>query len=219
MKFIDMTRETAGELTVMHRASGGQRVQWVCKCSCGNTVTVVGTRLRSGHTRSCGHLNALGSQLRPAIDRFIEKTITTDSDCIEWTGGLNGVGYGQFYYGKDDDRATGKGYAHRWSYEHFVGPIPEGLHVDHLCRNRACVNPDHLEPVTLRENLLRGVGASAKHAKKTHCPAGHPYTGDNLYVHPTKRMRYCRTCGRKRSQEQRDRLKAERKEHGSLADA
>jgi hypothetical protein len=144
------------------------------------------------------------------MDRFIEKTEITESGCIVWTGGTNGVGYGSFYVGKVYPGEHGRGYAHRWSYETFVGPIPDGLHLDHLCRNRSCVNPDHLEPVTIRENLLRGVGPSAKHAKKTHCPQGHPYAGDNLYVHPTKGMRFCRTCGRERARlKRRDSLKEE----------
>lgn len=143
--------------------------------------------------------NRLGQVLRPAVDRFAEKVALTDSGCIEWVGGLNGVGYGQFYVGKKAHGDTGKTYAHRWSYEYHVGPIPDGLHLDHLCRNRACVNPEHLEPVTVRENLLRGEGPSAVHAKKTHCPEGHPYAGDNLYVNPTKGIRQCRACGRERS--------------------
>ena len=151
----------------------------------------------------------LGMIRRPAIDRFVEKTRIDESGCIVWTGGLNGVGYGQFYVGRKSLDQTGKGYAHRWAYETFVGPIPEGMHIDHLCRTRACVNPDHLEPVTIRENLLRGDGPSAQHSKKTHCPKGHEYAGDNLYVSP-KGMRFCRRCGRDQAQRKRDRLKAER---------
>jgi hypothetical protein len=146
--------------------------------------------------------NQLGKVLRPAIDRFAEKIALTDSGCIEWIGGLNGVGYGQFYRGKTHPGDTGKTYAHRWSYEYHVGPVPEGLHL---------VNPEHLEPVTCRENLLRGTGPSAAHAVKTHCPAGHPYAGDNLYIHPTKGMRYCRECGRLRALAKRRRLAEARK--------
>lgn len=143
--------------------------------------------------------NYLGTIIRPALDRFADRIALTDSGCIEWIGGLNGVGYGQFYVGRTSYDATGKGYAHRWSYEYHVGPIPEGLHLDHLCRNRACVNPDHLEPVTVRENLLRGETTTAAHARKTHCPAGHEYAGRNLYIHPTRGYRVCRECGRQRS--------------------
>lgn len=212
---VEMTGVVCGELTVQRRAPKGRKVSWECLCSCGKTVVVDGTKLRSGHTRSCGHLNALGSQRRPAIDRFIDAIEVDDSGCILWTGGLNGAGYGQFYYGKTEANPTGKGYAHRWSYETFVGPIPEGLHLDHLCRTPKCVNPDHLEPVTVRENLLRGVGPSAIHAKKTHCPRGHSYSGDNLYVHPTKGIRYCRTCGRDNARRKAARLKAERQANGS----
>lgn len=148
----------------------------------------------------------VGTQMRAPIERFIEKTRLVESGCIEWTGGLNGVGYGQFYIGRTELGQTGKGYAHRWAYEQFVGPIPEGLHIDHLCRNRACVNPDHLEPVTIRENLLRGIGPSARHADKTHCPAGHAYAGDNLRIGPTG-QRFCRECSRVHAQQYRDKKK------------
>lgn len=69
--------------------------------------------------------------------------------------------------------------AHRVMYENCVGPIPEGLVLDHLCRNTICINPDHLEPVTVIENLMRGVGESAKNKRKTHCIRGHKFTPEN----------------------------------------
>lgn len=98
-------------------------------------------------------------------DRFWSKVDKTD-DCWLWTGYIDGQGYGQFHH---DGRV---GYAHRVAYEALVGPIPSGLHIDHLCRVTACVRPSHLEPVTQAENLRR------QGAAITHCPQGHEYTGD-----------------------------------------
>lgn len=82
---------------------------------------------------------------------------------------------------------------HRSVYKMLVGPIPEGLTIDHLCRNRCCVNPDHLEPVTMIENLARGRGFGALNSAKTHCKRGHPLSGANLYV-TSSGSRGCRTC-------------------------
>lgn len=123
MKAIDMSGRVCGSLTVIERAAGGEgAVRWRCRCSCGAESIVDGTS--SGHTRSCG---ACGALRRPALDRFLER-VEQVGDCWVWTGGLNGVGYGQFYVGGP---GTGKAYAHRWSYEFHIGPIPDGLHLDH----------------------------------------------------------------------------------------
>ena len=87
-------------------------------------------------------------------------------------------------------------WAHRVSYKIFVGEIPKGKELDHLCRNPACVNPRHMEAVSHRENLRRSPsGAPAFHRSKTHCPQGHPYDKENTVVY--RGMRYCRACGKK----------------------
>lgn len=126
--------------------------------------------------------------------RFWAKVLIGD-DCWEWTASKDGPGYGIFRL----NRRLYK--AHRISYELLVGKIPDGLVIDHLCRNRACVNPSHMEPVTNRENILRGEGLAAKQARQTHCKYGHPLFGSNLYVLPRgskKGMRQCRECHRLR---------------------
>jgi len=87
--------------------------------------------------------------------------------------------------------------AHRVYHEFFKGPIPEGFEPDHLCRVRHCVNPDHLELVTKKENILRGIGPAAENARKTHCPQGHAYAPANTY-RSSRGERVCRTCKRAR---------------------
>lgn len=122
-----------------------------------------------------------------ADERFWAK-IDASGACWMWTASTNGVGYGQFWNGSRLVKA------HRWSYERFVGPIPDGLQLDHLCRNRACVDPAHLEPVTGRTNVLRGATVVAAKAKQSHCIRGHLLAGGNLYVEPGGRKRKCKTC-------------------------
>ncbi len=129
--------------------------------------------------------------------RFIVKTLPTGvHGCWLWRGYKTRNGYGRFWM---DGRTQP---AHRVSYELHVGPIPDGLHIDHLCRNRMCVNPEHLEPVTLAENNRRGA------AVITHCPQGHEYAGDNLYIGRDGK-RYCRTCHRERQRAYRARKRME----------
>ena len=108
-------------------------------------------------------------------------------DCWGWRAAINSHGYGVFSLGGVVQ------YAHRLAYQCLVGPIPDGLTIDHLCRVRSCVNPGHLEPVTHRENTLRGATLPAANARKTHCPKGHRYAGDNLYVRP-RGGRTCLAC-------------------------
>lgn len=107
------------------------------------------------------------------------------NECWEWQGGRCSSGR----YGGISDGGKPRA-AHRAMYELFVGPIPEGLVVDHLCGNKLCVNPAHLEAVTDQENILRGNGVAAANARKTHCIKGHPFDGFD------GRQRICRTCRR-----------------------
>lgn len=143
-----------------------------------------------------------GPKPRPEKDRFFEKIrLNEETGCIEWTAGTNGVGYGTLKV-KTDEGYKHK-YAHRWFYEYHRGEIPEGLHLDHLCRNTLCVNHEHLEAVTPKENLLRGVGFSGINARKTHCIKGHELSGENLYVSPTTGYRRCMECARERDKKRR----------------
>lgn len=149
-----------------------------------------------------------GPKPRPPIARFNEKLIAADGGCIEWRAGTNSCGYGIFYPGPPAGIGD-KVYAHRWSYEYHVGPIPAGLHLDHLCRNTLCVNPDHLEPVSLAENVRRGVSSPAQNARKTYCQRGHALAGDNLYINPGTGYRKCRTCSRMGQQANAERRNAQ----------
>jgi hypothetical protein len=122
---------------------------------------------------------------RTLEQRFWEKVDRRGPDeCWPWLASTDGKGYGSFRVGKHQR-------AHRFAYELLIGPIPAGLVIDHLCRNRACVNPAHMEPVTPLENQRRGIHGNSK---KTHCPQGHPYDDGNTYRYRGRRI--CKACRR-----------------------
>lgn len=129
--------------------------------------------------------------LLTAMDRFMA-LVEKSGDCWLWTG-TKVDGYGRFR-----DRGRLLHMAHRWILLERGIEIPEGWEVDHLCRTPACVNPEHLEPVTPRENWLRSAAPTVANLTKTHCPQGHPYEGDNLYIVPASGGRSCVTCRRER---------------------
>jgi hypothetical protein len=130
--------------------------------------------------------------MKTVEERFWEKVDKNgENGCWEWKAALNSYGYGNFKANKKNVSS------HRFSYELLKGDIPKGKHLDHLCRNRKCCNPKHLEPVTQRENLLRGETIPASYVLKTHCPQGHEYTEENTYTY--KGSRYCITCRNKYS--------------------
>src|SRR4051812_40698364 len=127
------------------------------------------------------------------IERVLSKyVVNAETGCWEWTASLGTGGYGQVRDGRRTLRA------HRVSYEHANGPIPAGLQLDHLCRVRMCINPAHLEPVTNRENTVRGVGPEVNRERQsalTRCKHGHRLAGDNILV-TDKGYRVCRACSR-----------------------
>jgi hypothetical protein len=138
----------------------------------------------------------IGDPRLPA--NFWTKVAADVTGCWLWTGALNSRGYGQF-------GVNGKSTStHRISYELFVGPIPEGLTIDHLCRVKACCNPAHLEAVTGAENTRRA------YADLTECANGHPYTQENTARYGKRKRRDCLTCRRAENKRYRDRKRNER---------
>lgn len=123
-------------------------------------------------------------------DKVSERALPSEPDkdsCWPWPGSLTSSGYGKVsWYGMEY-------LVHRIAYQALVGDVPDGLELDHLCRVRSCFNPSHLEAVTHRENVLRGVSFAAVHSQLTHCRQGHEFTPENTYV-TTQGARRCRTC-------------------------
>jgi hypothetical protein len=129
-----------------------------------------------------------GGRISPSAPEDFWAKVDKSGDCWLWTASRDSHGYGHIGYQRRN------WLAHRLSYELVVGPIPDGLSLDHLCRNPPCVRPAHLEPVTHAENLARG-----SRAAKTHCPKGHPYDEENTRLVTDRRgyaSRQCWTCYR-----------------------
>jgi hypothetical protein len=151
----------------------------------------------------------------PAIDRFLLRVEKTDK-CWDWAKYLNRDGYGVFCLAKAVNIT-----AHRFSYQYYKGVIPEGMEIDHICSNRKCVNPDHLELATHLENVRRGVARggyknNGKHLinyqkDKTHCLHGHEYRGDNLIVDKWSGGRRCKICEKAKFKRYQDKQKEKRK--------
>jgi hypothetical protein len=131
-----------------------------------------------------------------ALARFWRKAERRDDGCWEWTGRVKTNGYGTFFPSRRHSWN-----AHRWAYTVLVGPIPEGMQLDHRCRNRRCVNPAHLEPVSPALNASRAA------AMRTHCPHGHPYDEENTGWWGGHR--HCRTCNAEQCAEYASRHRAE----------
>jgi hypothetical protein len=160
-------------------------------CPCGATFAT-----KHQDQKYCSRACLYAAQKVAVADRFWTKVDMSagPAGCWRWRACVGPDGYGRLMVQK---RPVG---AHRIAYELLVGPIPAGLELDHLCRNRGCCNPAHLEPVTHRENALRGVGFGGINAKKTHCPHGHPYEGANVYRDANGERR-CRECHRQESRQ------------------
>jgi hypothetical protein len=139
-------------------------------------------------------------------ERFWKKAIYDPATgCVVWIGARNSRGYAQF---GDGGRTHA---AYRWLWERFEGPIPAGMELDHLCRNRACINLRHLEVVDHRENVLRGEADAAHNARKTHCKRGHEFSPENTYIAPGSGRRSCRICMRAAGPERQRRYKARKR--------
>jgi len=164
--------------------------------------------------RRCRECHAEGERLRRAkskaglspktwLERVLERVEKTDT-CWLWSGKLSAEGYGRLGHGRKFHPV------HRWIYEQLVAPVPKHLHMDHLCRVRHCVNPEHMEPVTPGENVRRGVSPIAKNSNKTHCPNGHQLTKVAW-----ANRRQCVTCQRRFGEAANEKLRQRKKAEGT----
>lgn len=147
-------------------------------------------RFHDGRARTGVALDAPFGGKKPSVwERFWRCVDIEPGGCWIWKAGKSRRGYGKFWH---NDYTW---LVYKWAFENLVGPVPKGLTLDHLCRNRLCVNPAHLEPVSAVENVMRGTGITAVNAKKTHCSKGHPFSGYNVAFNKDGSRR-CRECAR-----------------------
>ena len=167
----------------------------LCQCGCGE-LTPIATRSYLGRGvikgRPARFVNAGHATRKAANEHYRVEDRGYKTSCWVWQLSTDRDGYGNLWA-----RGTSQK-AHRVYYEDHVGPVPKGLQLDHLCRVRSCVNPEHLEPVTAQVNVLRGISPAAVNATRTSCPAGHPYDDENTKI-LARGWRRCRTCERQRS--------------------
>lgn len=176
----------------------------LCMCGCGQPAPIMQVNsapqgmVKGKPYRFIQHHSGL--HRRPELDdaRFWAKVEGggpgEPDECWNWIGALRSPGYACFW---DGERTQG---GHRWAYQRFVGPIPEGYTIDHLCRNMVCVNPAHMEPVPIGVNTSRSNNVSARNARKTHCKRGHEFTPENTFL-TAKGGRGCRECRNMRQRE------------------
>lgn len=178
----------------------------LCECGCGRPSQIaVRTNAKRGHVKGQPMRRLLGhrSPNRPMdpLERFWRHVPQRGEGCWLWVGGKSQDGYPKFH-GLSPDGTRRHSLAHRWIYEQLVGPIPEGLTLDHVaargCVSTLCVRPDHLEPVTNLVNIMRGSGVSVRNALKTHCDQGHEFTPENTAFDKdsqgNRTHRRCRSC-------------------------
>jgi hypothetical protein len=209
---LDIAGRRFGRLTVVARVANHTLgyIRWLCLCDCGNQVVARGSKLKDGRTHGCSNCVKPGYKPTPAAERFWPKVRWQAApaaldvlgrpivgECAIWTGALDKAGYAvEFWVLGHNGRTT----PYRWAYEHYIGPIPEGLIPDHLCRVPACVSFFHIEPVTNKENLRRGNGWCGRHARQTHCKYGHSLDGAYIIKDGSRKGgRVCRTCAMRRS--------------------
>lgn len=158
--------------------------------SCGETRNLSKaqiSRIKNGHRSGLCYGCSGKMRTRPAIERFLKRLNITDT-CWEWDGPRNDRGYGVFPFKRERSNAI---QSHKFLWEYINGPVPDGLELDHLCMNKACCRPSHLEAVTGDENKHRW--SESVRARKV-CAAGHEFTEANTYVHPVRGTKRCRRC-------------------------